>query len=321
MPEPLVSIGLVTWNSSAYLQNCLSALTAQDHANRELIVVDNGSNDDSLSIVSQLASPAAVIRNEGNTGFCHAHNQAIAASHGAYYLALNPDVEMQPGFIRSLVRVLEQDPACGSALGKLLLPRDAQGACLLDSTGLFLDRKRRQWARGHGEVDAGQYDRAGEVFGPDGAAPLYRRQMLEDIKIQGEYFDESFFAHKEDVDVAWRARLFGWTCRYEPAAVAFHRRSFRPGRREVMSSEIRLHAVKNRYFLLVKNETAAGWRRDWLHILWYDLKILVYMLLFERSSLAALGLLRRALPRLRLWRREIAGRVKVPTSEILAWFQ
>ncbi len=320
MTEPLVSIGLVTWNSARFLPGCLGALAGQDYPKVELIVVDNASADESLELVSRQANPAKVIRNGTNTGFCHAHNQAIEASTGTYYLALNPDIEMQAGFIRRLVEALEEHPRCGSALGKLLLSGEGGGAPLLDSTGLFLDRRRRQWVRGHAELDRGQYDSSCEVFGPDGAAPLYRRQMLEDIKIQGEYFDESFFAHKEDVDLAWRARLFGWACWYEPAAIAFHRRAFRPGRREAMSSEIKLHAVKNRYFLLVKNETAAGWRRDWLHILWYDLKILAYMILFERSSLSALGLLRRNLPRLRAWRREIADKTKVPTSEILAWF-
>ncbi len=321
MSRPPVSVGLVTWNSASFLPACLGALAQQDYRDIELIVVDNASADDSLELVSRYASPAAVVRNDANTGFCHAHNQAIEASTGTYYLALNPDIEMQSGFIRNLVHALEEDPAAGSALGKLLLPTEGQGACLLDSTGLFLDRRRRQWARGHGEVDRGQYDNAEEVFGADGAAPLYRRRMLEDIKIQGQYFDEAFFAHKEDVDLAWRARMFGWSCRYEPAAVAFHRRSFRPGRRSVMSSDIKLHAVKNRYFLLLKNETRAGWRRDWAQILWYDLKILAYICLFERSSLAGLRLLWQHRSDLMSWRRSIQTHSRVSPRDLLAWFR
>jgi GT2 family glycosyltransferase len=175
--------------------------------------------------------------------------------------------------------------------------------------------------RGHGEFDQGQYDNPGEVFGVDGAAPLYRRVMLEDIKMDGQYFDESFFAHKEDVDLAWRARLFGWGCWYQPQAVAYHQRSFRPGKREKVAPGTRVDAVKNRYLLLIKNETAAGWQRDWLHILWYDLKILGYICLFERSSLKAFSLLRRDWPRARAARREITRRIRVQSADILAWFK
>ncbi len=320
MPDPLVSVGLVTWNSAQVLPACLTALARQDYPKLELIVVDNASQDASLRLVSDYFRPAQLLANDCNTGFCHGHNQAIKASNGLYYLALNPDIELQPGYISHLVRTLEKNSKAGSALGKLLLTPPGQEGYQLDSTGLFLDRRRRQWLRGHGELDQGQYDSPGEVFGSDGAAPLYRREMLEDVKIHDQYFDESFFAHKEDVDLAWRARLLGWRCNYEPAAVAYHHRTFRPGRREGIPSEIKLHAVKNRYFLLVKNETAAGWRHDWHHILWYDFKILIYVLLFERSSLAALPLLWRNLPGLRSWRHEIAQKRRASSDEILSWF-
>lgn len=321
MPEPLVSIGLVTWNSARYLSACLNAFARQHYGNSELIVVDNGSDDDSLQQVLRLCPIATVIRNGTNTGFCHAHNQAIGVSRGIYYLALNPDVEMQAGYIQELVRALEELEKCGSAVGKLLLASADNSAPQLDSAGLFLDRRRRQFIRGHGQLDQGQYDTAGEVFGPDGAAPLYRRTMLEDTRIEGQYFDESFFAHKEDVDLAWRARLFGWSCWYQPSALAFHHRSFRPGRRETISSDVKLHAVKNRYFLLMKNETSAGWRRDWPYILWYDLGILIYTCLFERSSLRALALLWQARMRLKSWRTDIRRRTRVSDREILGWFK
>jgi GT2 family glycosyltransferase len=320
MSKPLVSIGLVTWNSETYLPGCLGALARQMHTNIELIVVDNASTDHSLDLVVQSYPEAMVIRNISNTGFCHAHNQAIRASRGVYYMPINPDVVMDPGFISHLVQALESSKQHGSAAGKLLLnPREAD-LFRLDSTGLFLDRRRRQYLRGHGELDQGQYDKPGEVFGVDGAAPLYRREMLEDIRMDGQYFDESFFAYREDVDLAWRARLLGWGCWYQPLAVAYHQRTFRPGRRDAVPSGIRVYAVKNRYLSLIKNETNLGWRRDGLHILWYDLKILMYLLLFERSSLRAFCLLRHDWPRARALHREITGKTRVQPGDILAWF-
>ncbi len=321
MSEPLVSIGLVTWNSAAHLPGCLSALARQEYTNFELIVVDNASTDHSLELVAQYYPGAKVIRNTANTGFCHAHNQAIQASKGVYYLPLNPDVEMDMRYVSSLVNALENLQKYGLAAGKLLLKPQDENLPRIDSTGLFLDRRRRQYLRGHGEFDQGQYDKPGEVFGVDGAAPLYQREMLEDIKMDMQYFDESFFAHKEDVDLAWRARLFGWGCWYQPLAVAYHQRSFRPGQREVVSPGIRVDAIKNRYLLLIKNETAAGWHRDWFHILWYDLKILAYLCLFERSSLKAFSLLWHDWPRIQALRRAIARRTRVQSADILTWFK
>jgi len=321
MSNPLVSIGLVTWNSAVHLPSCLGALARQEYNNFELIIVDNASTDNSLELAAQYHPNAQVIRNAANTGFCHAHNQAIQASKGAYYLPLNPDVEMDAGFISNLVKALENLQGYGSAAAKLLLKSREENLYRFDSTGLFLDRRRRQYLRGHGEFDQGQYDNPGEVFGVDGAAPLYRREMLEDIKIDGQYFDESFFAHKEDVDLAWRARLLGWRCWYQPLAVAYHQRSFRPGKREKVAASTRADAVKNRYLLLIKNETAAGWRRDWLQILWYDLKILGYICLFEQSSLKAFYLLWHDWSRARAAHHEITRRTRVQPADILAWFK
>jgi GT2 family glycosyltransferase len=322
MSEPLVSIGLVTWNSATHLPGCLKSLTEQKYNYWELIVVDNGSEDHSFELIAQEYPAAKMIRNTNNSGFCHAHNQAIQASRGEYYMPLNPDVTMQPEYLAVMVSVLEERPDYGSAAGKLLQSITEGQASIIDSTGLFIDRRRRQFLRGHGEADIGQYDQAGEVFGVDGAAPLYRREMLEDIKIDGQYFDECFFAHKEDVDLAWRARLLRWRCWYTPEAMAVHPRSFRPGhKREVISPSIRVHAIKNRYLLLKKNESPQGWQRDGLSILWYDLKILVYLCFFEQSSLKAFSLLRQVWPRATYWQHEIWKRVRTDPADMLAWFR
>ena len=321
MSLPLVSVGIVTWNSSIHLPNCLDALASQSPIDFELIVVDNASNDNSLDVIMKYFPQAITIRNAENTGFCHAHNQAIRASRGRFYLPLNPDIEMEKNYISVLVADLETRPTYGSAAGKLLLKPRETSPHKLDSTGLFIDKRRRQFLRGHAEIDLGQYDQPGEVFGVDGAAPLYRREMLEDIKVDGQYFDEIFFAHKEDVDLAWRARLLGWSCWYDPKAVAYHERNFKPGQREVISSVIKVHAIKNRYLLLMKNELPSGWFRDGLSILWYDLQIFVYMCLFERSSLKAFGILWQDRSRVIAWREDIKRRLRVQPAEMLSWFK
>jgi GT2 family glycosyltransferase len=317
---PSVTVGIVTWNSEKVLPACLQGVAAQKYPAVEIVVVDNGSIDGSLRLIREAFPQSRIITNDGNLGYCVAHNQGIRASRGEYYLALNPDVELLPGFIERLVSALESRPACGSAVGKLW-QRGQADPPLLDAAGLFLDRRRHQYLRGRGEPDRGYYDTAEEVFGADGAAPLHRRAMLEDVKVDGEYFDEQYFVYMEDVDLAWRARLRGWGCWYEPSALAFHVRTFRPGRRSTMARPIRRMAVKNRYLTILKNEGREEWRRDWWRILSYDLGIWAYIVLFEQSSLGALALLRRQWDRALAWRGEIRRRARAEPSVRLAWFQ
>jgi GT2 family glycosyltransferase len=208
--------------------------------------------------------------------------------------------------------------------GRLLLAPPAANsptAGVIDSTGLFLKKTRQQFLRGHGQVDSGAYDRLEYVFGACGAAPLYRRDMLEMCKFEGQYFDETFFAYKEDVDLAWRAQLFGWKSLYTPEAVAIHARSFKPGQREGLSKEVRLHSVKNRYLLLVKNELVYTFIRHLWPILFYDLRILVYLLLFEQSSLKGLYQALTLLPSALRWRRFIMAHKQVDGPYMLAWMR
>ena len=311
----LVTVGLVTWNSAAHLDRCLRALACQTHPAIELVVIDNASVDDSRERVCRQFPEALQIQNTANYGFARAHNQAIQAGQGAYYLALNPDVILEPEYIAHLVAALEQHPGCGAAGGKLLLDNG-----LIDSTGLFIDRKRRQYLRGNNQADAGQFDIAGEVFGLDGAAPLFRRAMIEDVAEDGQFFDETFFSYKEDVDVAWRARLLGWKAWYTPLARGVHVRTFRPGQRERGSRETRRYSVRNRYLLLLKNEFGPAWRRDWPRIVLYDLAILAFILLRERASLAALADLRRVWSATARRRKDIMRRKRVADAACLDWF-
>lgn len=316
---PLVSVGLVTLNSESDIPACLHRLGDLRYPNLEVTVVDNGSSDRSVELVRQGWSAARLIENGRNEGFCRAHNAAIRVSRGKYYLALNPDVQLLPGFLERLVLALENHPRHGAAMGKLLRP-SRDDPPILDTAGLMMNRSRHQYLRGHGEPDRGQYETAGEIFGADGAAPLYRREMLEDVKVQGQYFDEQFFAYMEDVDLAWRSRLLGWGSWFEPAAVAFHARTFKPGRRRAIPAPMRRVAVRNRYLMLVKNEGREEFRRDWWRVLGYDLGIWAYLLLFEQSSLGALGMLREQWDEGLAQRRIIWSRVKALPRERMQWF-
>lgn len=326
------SITIVTWNSRDTVLACLTSIFRQSLQDFGIIVVDNASRDDTLQLIEQrYGARVRLITNASNEGYCRAHNTAIGLSNGEYVLTLNPDVVLTPTFLEHAVGALESTPDIGSVNGKLLRvgPEAFEngrfeippGELPIDSAGLVMFRTRRQFLRGYMEKDSGQFKQAAYIFGPDGAAALYRRDMLEDVKIDGQYFDESFFAHKEDVDLAWRAQLFGWKSLFAPNAVAFHVRGFKPGERRAMPAEIRGHAIKNRYLMLMKNEVRQTFWRDWLRILSYDLKILGYLLLFEQRSLLAFWHCLRLAPAALRWRRTIQSKRREDVGYLLNLFE
>lgn len=238
----------------------------------------SGQNADSLP-----PPTLVLLENEQNTGFAPAHNQAIAGTTTDYVLVLNPDLTLAPDYISRLVARMEADPRIGSATGKLLLKADHS---LVDSTGLRMNKARRAFDRGAGEP-AGQWNESGEVFGVSGAAAMYSRRMIEDISVEGEFFDADFFAYKEDVDVAWRATLFGWKAFYDTEAVGYHERGWKTSGRSGKSMFIRRISYINRYKMLYKNEPSRTLLLTLLYSLPYEIAAHGYSLLKEPKLLGA----------------------------------
>jgi GT2 family glycosyltransferase len=314
---PLVSVGIVTWNAGPRIDACLASVRAQTYEPLELLVADNASADDTWARIEARTSPRERRRFAGNLGFAAAHNALIRESRGDFYLALNPDVVLDAEFVAHLVDLMARRPAAGSATGKLLREGPSRE---IDSTGIVMRPEQRHLDRGAGEIDRGQYDREEEVFGVSGAAGFYRRAMLEDVAIFGEYFDEDFFAYREDADLAWRARLLGWEAWYVPSAVATHARRVTPERRASLPPEINRWSVRNRFLLRLKNQPAGHALRFLVPALVRDLQVVGYVALRERSSLAGLGDVVRLLPRAWRKRRAIMRRRVLPTSQLNAWF-
>lgn len=323
--EPLISIGLVTWNSASYLPDCLSALARQQHANYELIVVDNASADHSLELVKQSSLSARIIVNDSNVGFSHAHNQAIRASKGVYYLSLNPDVFLTPDYLFQMMSAIEMDNTIGQVSGKLYRISDiTEIGCsrFLDSTGMFFTPNQRHFDRGAGEIDTGQYDKLEYIFGASGAAAFYRRAALEDTAIDDEYFAESFFAYREDADLSWRMQLMGWKALYAPHAQAYHFRAVRrDAHRGDIDASINMHSVKNRFLMRIRNQTWKNGIRFFLPTLWRDLLVIGYVTLFEHSSLPAFRSLLRLCPETLHERGEIMSKRRVSDAYIGQWFR
>ena len=234
MHNGLVSVTIVTYNSGRFIKRCLESVLAQRYSLKEVIVVDNVSTDGTLDILDQFADRIRIVNNEENVGFAAAQNQAIHMSSGEWILTLNPDVLLMPNFIQSLVDAGNRDSQIGTVCGKLLAMMatfDLPEKPLVDSTGIYFNPMLRHLDRGSRDVDNGDYLNFEYVFGATAAAALYRREMIDDISIDGEFFDNDFFVYREDADVAWRAQIYGWKTLYTPHARGYHVRSVLPGNR------------------------------------------------------------------------------------------
>jgi GT2 family glycosyltransferase len=191
---------------------------------------------------------------------------------------------------------------------------------IIDSTGIYFTRNMRHLDRGAEETDRGQYDRVQYVFGASGAAAMFRRDFIEAVSVEGQFFDEEFFAFREDGDLAWRAQLMGWKCLYTPAAVAWHVRRVTPERRADLPLVINWHSVKNRFLMRGKN--ASGWLcwRLFFPVAWRDLMTLGYALLRDWRMISAVFYPFRAFGSIRRKRAIIQSRRKVSDRDLLWWF-
>jgi GT2 family glycosyltransferase len=321
--KDLVSVTIVTFNSGRFIKRCLESVLEQKYSNMEVVVIDNASTDGTIDLLEQFADRCRICYNDENLGFAAAQNQAIAMSQGEWVLTLNPDVLLLPNFIQALVDAGQVDPKVGSVCGKLLTIRasfDLPDKQLVDSTGIYFTPMLRHLDRGSQEIDNGHYLNFEYVFGATAAAALYRRSMIDDIAVLGEFFDPDFFVYREDADVAWRAQLMGWRCIYTPLARGYHVRNVLPGNRRALPSVINMHSVKNRFLLRLKNMTPDLYRRNWVSITARDLVVIGACLLHEHGSLKAFWYLAHNWRRVIEKRREIMKRRRVKDDYISSWF-
>lgn len=317
-----VSVILINFNGLEDLSDCLESLLRQDYEDIELIAVDNCSDDGSLEVLDDFARNAeskkrfsggspVLLANETNRGFSPALNQGIAGSSGELVMPLNTDVVLKPGFISALVSTME-DPEVGSATGKLLRFPPGGDDNVIDTTGHLLFRNRLAENRGEGEPGASAYLQPAAVFGTCAAAAVYSRRMLDDVEVDGEYFDEDFFAFWEDLDVDWRAALRGWKCIYNPEAVGYHRRGGAGYRKSLL---VEYHNFKNRYLMIIKNDSFRYLLRNLPGILLTEiLKGGALLVRCPRALLSVVEVLR-LLPSTLVKRRTIQRRRVVPARE------
>lgn len=318
---------VVNWNGAAQLGACLDALLGQDHDGLEVVVVDNASADDSLDVLAPWVRDhgVRVVANPTNRGFAGGVNDGLDASDAPLVLVSNYDIRPAPDFVSRAVAALLADDRRGAVQGKLVrFTLAPNGADVIDTTGHLAFTTRLFRNRGEGQIDRGQFDDPGEVFGASGALVLYRRAMLDDLAIpvagRGvEVFDEDLFAYFEDVDLDWRAQRRGWTCWYEPTAVARHERGGAGVRR---TPKVERLNFANRLLVVVKHDTFRSVGRAWPGVVaTTTLKLLELLFTVPQAVPGAVSDLRRVRV-MRAKRAWIDVHATVAASEVVdRWFQ
>ncbi len=225
---PTLSIVIVSWNTRDYLHACLSSIErAPDEVSREIIVVDNASEDGTVQMVEYDHPEATVIANDENRGYAAANNQGIEVATGEHVLLLNPDIVVHEGALDALVGFLEQRPEAGAVAPRLILPDGSvQASCrsfptpdivLYEALGLsrLFPRSRRF---GRYRMTWWDYDEARPVDQPMASALLLRGSALEDVR----GMDEDFPIFFNDVDLCRRLWDAGWQVWFAPEASMDH---------------------------------------------------------------------------------------------------
>lgn len=309
---PAISIIILNWNGKRFLDDCLGSLAAQVFRDFETILLDNGSTDGSAAHIEGNYPWVKLIGLPENLGFSGGNNRALQECRGDHIVTLNNDTNVEPGFLAELLKVVEADPGIGMVAAKML---NFYQPGRIDSVGIKIAANGMSYNIGVGEKDDGQYDAPAGVFGPCAGAALYRRSMLEKVG----FFDPSFFAYYEDVDLAWRGRLAGWRCVTAPGAVVYHVHSATSGK---MSPFTVYHVQRNKWFVILKNWPAALFLKRLPLIVSFDMASLVLAVLRGQffAAIRARFAVLRSLPHLLRSRRGIKKMHRVTSREIELFF-
>jgi len=293
----LISLIIINYNNKSYLKRCINSILNQTYKNIELILIDNESKDGSFEYMAEeyLDKNILLLKNEVNNGYAGAANQGIGLSKGKYVMILNPDIIMEKDFIENMYKFIEGDESIGALSGKLLKYdfKNDKKLNYIDSAGIIMFKSTRCIDRGQNEEDLGQYNEIEQVFGVCGAAPLYRRSTLEIIKVYDEYFDEDFFAYKEDIDLSWRLNLAGFKNMYYPKAIAYHGRGLSGSKggivnfiknRRSQSKFLRGISFRNHIMMRWKNNVNNNLKEFRYDIYKREIMFIGYSILFEKFN-------------------------------------
>ncbi|MFA6096730.1 MAG: glycosyltransferase family 2 protein [Candidatus Paceibacterota bacterium] len=403
---PIITISIINFNDHKFIFKAIESAVSLDYPNLDIIITDNNSTDGTREEIGNrligwkeerkkiaekylhinAVNEIRYIKNDGNFGFGRPHNEAIRQAKGEFILPLNSDAILSPDYLLNALGSFSDDRV-GAVQGKLLRydfdknelykSKSDKSLNVIDTTGLMMLKNRRIVCIGQGEADQGQFEEKKEIFGVDGAVPVYRMKALEDVKMtilspksimskvhkvenpesnnklqatclppacrQGrdrqasyklsgyEFFDEDFFMYKEDVDLSWRLRLYGWKAVYDPRAVAYHGRGSGDSMATNYISIIRERRKINARakFLSFKHQRLMQIKCDMPGLLFTkhfpdfiikEIGAWAYMAIFERFTLRVLKDLYRDVPKFIKKRKMVMKGKRSGAAEMERWF-
>jgi GT2 family glycosyltransferase len=220
--SPSVAIVILNWNGKHHLQQFLPSVLSTEYPNYKVVVADNASTDDSVDFLITTYPQIEIIQLVKNFGFAKGYNEALKEVVAEYYVILNSDVEVTPGWMTPIIDLLKKDIDYAACQPKILTFKNKTFFEYAGAAGGWLDAYGYPFARGRVfdicEEDKGQYNDTTEVFWASGAALVIRSEVFN--KMKG--FDEYFFAHQEEIDLCWRMQSAGYKIFCCPGSVVYH---------------------------------------------------------------------------------------------------
>jgi len=241
--KPLVSVIILNWNGEKYLKDCFVSLENQTYPNLEILLADNGSEDNSIRFIKENFPWVKIIENKKNLGFAEGNNRGIKIAKGKYIFILNNDTKTDKNCLEKLIEIAEKDNRIGMCAPKIVSFKNPQ---IIDSLGINIYFDGMSRGRKRTKIDKGQYNQIEEILLPSACAALYRKRMLDEIGL----FDKDFFAYCEDTDLGLRGRLAGGKAFLIPSAIVSHHYSGTVGK----YSDFKAFLVeRNHFWVALKN--------------------------------------------------------------------
>ncbi|MBX2876882.1 MAG: bifunctional riboflavin kinase/FAD synthetase [Saprospiraceae bacterium] len=218
---PEVAIVILNYNGQTYLKQFLPFVLASEYENLTIYVADNASTDNSKEVLSAFPNIKTLFLPE-NGGFAQGYNEALEQIDADYYILLNSDVEVSPGWIRPIMKVFAEQPEVAVCQPKILSFHEREHFEYAGGAGGWIDHWGYPFCRGRifgsMEKDEGQYDDEAEIFWASGAALFIRAPIFHQIG----GFDPDYFAHAEEIDLCWRIKRAGYSIKAVPDSVVYH---------------------------------------------------------------------------------------------------
>lgn len=222
MGSTKIAVVILNWNGKGFLEKFLPSVLATTYPGHEVIIVDNGSTDESVLFLKTNYPSLRIIRFEENLGFAGGYNKALKEIDAKYYVLLNSDVEVPAEWLEPMAQLLESDPGIAACQPKVLSYANRNLFEYSGAAGGWMDKYGYPFARGRVfdicEEDRGQYDQQEEIFWASGAALFIRASVFHEVG----GFDEYFFAHQEEIDLCWRIQLAGYRIFSCPRSRVYH---------------------------------------------------------------------------------------------------